>query len=127
MTLRTIASELKMKPAIYLFFFALILISCKNKNAKETLLLADREAPLGWVYLRIYTDETFEFESRGLERRGDIYPGKIELSNDTISFHYKDSIPRAGSKAVINKGYVVYLNGDYYERLEIKKNELETK
>lgn len=86
--------------------------------------LADREAPLGWVYLRIYKDKTFEFESRGLERRGDIYGGTVELKNDTLYFKYSDSIPKAGNKAILTKKSVSYFDGEYHESLEIKKNEL---
>ena len=54
----------------YLFLiFIFFLISCNQQEKKETLLMADREAPLGWVYLRVYKDKTFEFESKGLERK----------------------------------------------------------
>jgi hypothetical protein len=60
-----------MKLTIKLIFGILLIISCSTKNRenkKELLLQADREAPLGWVYLRIYKDSTFEFESRGQQR-----------------------------------------------------------
>ena len=96
-------------------------------DSRTPILLADREAPLGWVYLRIYEDSTFEFESRGLERRGTIYSGKIELSGDTIVFHYRDSIPKAGQRAIMNGDYVSYIDGEYHERIQIKLNELQTK
>ncbi len=72
-----------MKYPILILSVILIIISCDRTKKKETILLADREAPLGWVYLRIYNDKTFEFESRGLERRGAIYGGTVELKNDT--------------------------------------------
>ncbi|MBU2928201.1 hypothetical protein [Winogradskyella psychrotolerans] len=98
-----------------------------KKKERETILLADREAPLGWVYLRIYKDKTFEFESRGLERVGDIYAGNVELKNDTIYFKYLDSIPKAGNKAILTEKFVSYFNGDYPERLEIKKSIIKTK
>jgi hypothetical protein len=103
-----------------------ITTSCRETRheEKKPLLLADREAPLGWVYLRIFEDSTFEFESRGLERRGTIYSGTIELQNDTIYFHYKDSIPSAGQMAILTKNQVVYFGGDYHERVEIKLNKL---
>ncbi|GGD30529.1 hypothetical protein [Flavobacterium orientale] len=104
----------------------LILTSCSQKEQKETVLLAAREAPLGWVYLRVYKDKTFEFESRGLERRGDIYSGIVELKNDTLYFQYSDSIPKAGNKATLTKRFVSYFNGEYPERLEIKKSELKS-
>ena len=116
-----------MKKIIGILILVLICESCNHWNEKkETILLADREAPLGWVYLRIYKDKTFEFESRGLERKGDIYAGTMELKNDTIYFHYSDSIPKAGNKAILIKNIVSYFSGEYPERLEIKKNELLT-
>ena len=93
---------------------------------KETILLADREAPLGWVYLRVFKDKTFEFESRGLERRGDIYSGIVELKNDTLYFKYSNSIPKAGNKAILTERFVSYFNGEYPERLEVKKSELKS-
>jgi len=113
-----------MKHAIIILTLILTLTSCNRTEKKETLLLADREAPLGWVYLRVYKNKTFEFESRGLERRGDIYAGTLELKNDTIYFKYSDSIPKAGDKAILTDKFVSYFNGEYPERLEIKKNEL---
>ena len=116
-----------MRKIIGILFLVLICESCNQRTeTKETILLADREAPLGWVYLRVYKDKTFEFESRGLERKGDIYAGTIELKNDTIYFHYSDLIPKAGNKAILTKNVVSYFSGEYPERLEIKKNELIT-
>jgi hypothetical protein len=102
------------------------MFSCRKQEKKESILLADREAPLGWVYLRIYKDKTFEFESRGLERRGYIYEGTVELKNDTLYFNYLDSIPRVGKKAILNEKSILYFNGEYPESLLIKKNEFGT-
>ncbi|WP_179321165.1 hypothetical protein [Winogradskyella helgolandensis] len=118
-----------MKYLIIILTILLTLTSCNQEKEKEreTILLADREAPLGWVYLRIYKDKTFEFESRGLERVGDIYAGNVELKNDTIYFKYLDSIPKAGNKAILTEKFVSYFNGDYPERLEIKKSIIKTK
>lgn len=113
-----------MKHVIIIITLSLILNSCNRSEKKETILLADREAPLGWIYLRVYKDRTFEFESRGLERRGDIYSGTIELKNDTIYFNYSDSIPKAGNRAILTKKFISYFNGEYSERLEIKQNEI---
>lgn len=113
-----------MKNVTIILIFISILTSCNQKEEKDTLLLADREAPLGWVYLRIYKDKTFEFESRGLEREGDIYSGTMALKNDTIYFNYSGSIPKAGNKAILTDKFVSYFNGEYPEQLEIKKSEL---
>ena len=108
----------------------LLLVSCGQtdnsvkKEEKELILTADREAPLGWIYLRMYDDKTFEFESKGLERKGTIYSGKYNLKNDTIIFNYTDSIPRAGNMALIGDKVVAYINGEYPERVEIKINRI---
>lgn len=99
-----------------------LLISCKD-NRKE-VLLADREAPLGWIYLKIYDDKSFEFISKGIMRDNDIYKGNYELKNDTLYFKYNDSIPKAGSKAIIQNGYVSYINGTYPESVQIKLNKI---
>ncbi|WP_223605651.1 hypothetical protein [Chryseobacterium sp. OSA05B] len=85
---------------------------------------ADREAPLGWIYLKMYDDKSFEFISQGIMRDKDIYEGNYKLKNDTFYFKYKDSIPKAGSKAIIQKGFVIYLNGNYSESLQVKLNNI---
>lgn len=104
----------------------LLLISCNSKTRiddREPILIADREAPIGWIYLRIYQDSTFEFESRGLRTRN-IYTGKAEISKDTIRFNYQDSIPKAGQTAVYNKYLVAYIDGAYPEKVRIKMSKL---
>jgi hypothetical protein len=113
----------------YLLFsiiFCLTFSRCRNSynNEKNPILLADREAPAGWIYLRIFEDSTFEFESRGLERKGTIYPGTINLKNDTLFFNYKDSIPNAGRTAILTSNSVAYIEGKYPERVEVKLNKL---
>jgi len=104
-------------------------VGCSNEikqEKKEPILVADREAPIGWVYLRIYQDSTFEFESRGM-RTGNIYSGNVSIINDTLSFHYIDSIPAAGTKAIISGDYVSYIDGKYKESVEIKLSLLSEK
>ena len=106
-------------------FICLILIiitSCKEE--KKTVLLADREAPLGWIYLKMYDDYTFDFISRGALRDEDIYSGNYNIKSDTVYFKYNDSIPNAGSRAIIKDGFVNYLNGKYRESVEIKLNNI---
>lgn len=110
------------------FFFAcLLLIIWSCKNVKKEVLLADREAPLGWVYLKMYDDKSFEFISQGMMRDKDMYTGNYKFENDTLYFEYADSIPKAGSKAVIEKGFVNYINGNYPESVQIKLNKLQIK
>ena len=80
----------------------LIIVSCstkKKEEKKEILLLANREAPLGWLHLRVYKDSTFEFESSGL-RTSTKYKGKALIDKYQIQFNFFDSIPKAGSIAI---------------------------
>lgn len=106
----------------FIFFIFLLIISCKEE--KKAVLLADREAPLGWIYLKMYDDYTFDFISRGVLRNEDIYSGNYNIESDTVYFKYKDSIPKAGSKAIIKDGFVSYLDGTYRESVEIKLNDI---
>ncbi|MDN3692200.1 hypothetical protein QWZ06_07960 [Chryseobacterium tructae] len=46
--------------------------------------MADREAPLGWISLKMYDDKSFEFISQGMMRDKDIYKGSYKLKNDTL-------------------------------------------
>lgn len=108
------------------FFFPLICCGCDNaqkQHDKKPVLLADREAPLGWVYLKVYEDKSFDFILTGL-RDKTVYPGTCRLSKDTIFFTYKDSIPKAGKTAIISEHSVSYIDGGYSESVEIKLNKL---
>jgi hypothetical protein len=105
-----------------LLLILLLILSCRNQ--KKEILLADREAPLGWIYLKMYDDKSFEFISSGLIRGDDKYPGTYELKNDTVYFTYDGSTPQAGSKAILANGFVNYFGGKYPERIEIKLNKL---
>lgn len=106
----------------FICLILLLIISCKEE--KKAVLLADREAPLGWIYLKMYDDYTFDFISRGALRDEDIYSGNYNIEKETIYFKYKDPIPNAGSKAIIKNGYVSYLDGKYRESVEIKLNNI---
>lgn len=117
------------KVNIVLFILTVLLLACSNIHneridGREPILLADREAPLGWVYLRIYSDSTFEFENRGLERKGKIFSGRMELISDTILFRYTDSIPTSGDRAIKTDKSILYFKGKYHESLEIKLDKL---
>lgn len=103
------------------------LTSCNNfrtKTEKPLLLKADREAPLGWVYLSIYQDSTFEFTLTGIRGVRDVYFGKVEIRKDSLFFAYSDIIPRAGKTAVYNDKVVAYIDGKYPERLNISMSKL---
>lgn len=94
-------------------------LGCNNSGTikeKNPILLADREAPVGWVYLRIYEDSTFEFSETK-------YQGKVIIKNDTLRFQYKDSVPKVKMTAIIRNNEVIYTDG-FRERLAITLNKL---
>ncbi len=95
----------------------------EKEEGNKPVLLADREAPIGWVYLNIYEDHSFNFILTGLRDKTE-YPGTCRLNGDTIFFTYKDSIPKAGKTAIISKNSVTYIDGDYQESVIIKLNKL---
>lgn len=114
-----------MKPLLMCVILVLA-TSCENgpsRPTKEPILLADREAPLGWVYLKVYEDSTFEFTLTGL-RGGTTYPGRVTIHDDTLEFHYTDSIPAVGTLAVIGEHQVFYIAGDYPEAPAIRLNKI---
>ena len=109
------------------FLASLTITSCNNSKRtaeKQILLKADREAPLGWVYLTIYQDSTFEFTLTGIRGVGDVYKGKVEIGKDSLFFAYSESIPRAGKTAVYNDKVVAYIDGEYPERVNISMTKL---
>lgn len=57
----------------FIILILLLTISCKEE--KKDVLLADREAPLGWIYLKMYDDYTFDFISRRVLSDENIYSG----------------------------------------------------
>jgi hypothetical protein len=103
-----------------------ILLGCASKE-KQAILLAERKAPLGWVYLEMYKDDSFKFISRGLFRDEHIYKGTFKLNKDTILFHYDDSIPKAGKTAILSTYGVSYIDGSYRESLKSTLNKLNKK
>jgi len=108
-------------------YAAHLMTSCNkpiNKNKKTAILKADREASLGWVYLTIYQDSTFEFVLTGIRSDKDVYTGKVEIRKDSMIFSYADSIPGAGKKAVFDDKTVSYIGGEYPEQLNISLTRL---
>lgn len=107
----------------------LLFVSCdsiinEKEVVKEPNLLANREAPLGWVYLKTYPDSSFEFVLTGIRERS-VYSGKYRVDTDTIFFDYSDSIPELNStQAIFKNNSIVYLNGTYNEVLRISINKL---
>jgi len=111
----------------FIICVSLLLTSCNNSTnriEKTPLLKADREAPLGWVYLTIYQDSTFEFTLTGIRADKDVFKGNVEIRSDSLFFAYSDSIPRAGKTAIFNDKAVAYIDGEYPERLNISLTKL---
>ncbi len=117
--------ESKIMP-LFIVLALMVLAGCGNKtNEEQVLLKADREAPLGWVYLKIYRDSTFEFTSAGIRRSDkNVYTGKVEIRDDSLFFTYADSIPKAGKTAVYNDSSVHYIDGEYPEQLAVSWTKL---
>lgn len=109
---------------ILVSFLIFTLIHCKrNISEKNAVFLADREAPLGWVSLKIYDDKTFEFVNSGIIN-DDVYTGTVKISQDTLYFKYSGDFPKSGKTAIINGKYINYIDENYHEFLEIKLNKL---
>ena len=96
----------------------MLFVSCERDLVKNGLLMAEREAPIGFNHLRVFKDSTFEFEYTSFPN-STFHRGSITFIADTIIFKYEDAIPAFGDKAVIDGRYLVYTNGTYNENLEI--------
>jgi len=107
-----------MKQIILILTLILTLTSCKKDLIKDGILMAEREAQIGYNHLRIFKDSTFEFEYTSFPN-SKFHSGKIRILKDTIFFDYADSIPAFGNKAIIEGRYLIYTNGKYKETLEI--------
>jgi hypothetical protein len=111
---------------LLIFSLPVLCCSCDNEEKeqdKKPILLADREAPLGWVYLYVYDDKSFDFVLAGLRDKTD-FSGTYRLRGDTIFFTYTDSIPKAGKTAIVSEHSVSFIDGDYPESVVIKLNKL---
>ncbi len=118
-----------MKKATLITIIALIFLCCQRTSKipieRKEMLKAGREAPIGWVYLTIYKDSTFQFVLTGIRSNDrEVFPGKVRIKNDSLYFSYTDSIPAAGDIAIIKNKTVIYTNGEYSERLKIGQNEI---
>lgn len=115
-----------MKNSPGLAAFILLFAACANHviGHKEPIFAADRKAPLGWVYLTVYQDSSFEFVSQGLRSKADVYAGRVSQKGDTLFFNYTDSVPKAGKTAIVTAKSVRYIDGAYPESMGIRLNKL---
>lgn len=94
-------------------------IACENNvPPKEAVLLADMQSPMGWNYLRIYKDLTFQFESKKL-LKSTFYEGSVYIEGNVLYFNYKDTVPSFGDMATIDGVFITFDNGLSNEILEI--------
>jgi hypothetical protein len=77
-----------------------------SESKPETILAADREAPVGWVRFYAYSDSTFEYS---LDAR-DKHRGKYHISRDTLFLESNDT--NIGIDKVIIKGDLLEFVGD---------------
>ena len=71
-----------------IFGFTSCFTSPENKdNQVEPILVADREAPIGWVVFKAYEDSTFKYS---LSSR-DNYNGTYKLKGDTLFLSCTDT------------------------------------
>lgn len=95
-----------MKTTYIIFSLIFIGFGCSgNHPDKEDnlVLYADREAPLGWLYLKLYKDGNFDFVSKGI-RIEDTYPGTYLIKGDSIFLTFRDSIPKAADDTLLING-----------------------
>lgn len=116
--------KIKSFQIILLSFIISSVLSCNRKPDKNAILLADREAPLGWISLKIYENNTFEFISKGLFF-DDVYDGTVKINHDTLHFRYNKKTLNLGKTAIINKKHIEFL--DSPQLIEIKLNKIKTK
>ena len=92
-----------MRTKILILLIIGLLSSCNNQKTRDKenpILVAQREAPIGWIWLNLYPDSTFEYITGGARNKR-VYSGNFKINADTIFFDYKDSIPLVGSQALV--------------------------
>jgi len=70
---------------------------------KKAVLVADREAPLGWAYLKIYEDKSFEFISKGLRDQNSL--NKSAYNMGFAAMHSTDNVFE------LDRGYTINETG----------------
>jgi hypothetical protein len=100
-----------------------MLSACSSTPKKTPILLANREAPLGWAYLRVFKDSTFVLENRSLIGK-DVYSGSVEFKNDSLFLITKNPIPRFGNTVVIKRKKAIFIGFKSAAGLDITLNEL---
>ena len=75
-----------------------MLAGCHDEAPTDLLLAAEREAPIGWVRVRLFRDSTFELSlNRGSWKRG-----TFRTVRDTFLFDYLGETDSVRQRAVVN-------------------------
>jgi hypothetical protein len=73
------------------------------------------------------TIKSFEFISQGMMRDKDIYRGNYDFKNDTLILNIMIQFQKQDQKALIEKDFINYINGNYSESLKVRLNKLDLK
>ena len=85
-----------------------LLLGCHREEPTDLLLSAEREAPVGWVRVRLFRDSTFELSlDRGSWKRG-----TFRTARDTFYFDYLGETDSQRHMAVIRDKRLCFLAGD---------------
>jgi hypothetical protein len=94
--------------------FSVIFTACSSSHGreKEPVLIAGREAPLGWVTLKLYADNSFDLINGGMRASdSESYPGSYRTVGDTLIFAYRDSVPDQGCDRALRTDRFIVFDG----------------
>ena len=84
-----------------------MLAGCHDEAPTDLLLAAEREAPIGWVRVRLFRDSTFELSlNRGSWKRG-----TFRTAQDTIIFDYLGETDSLRQRAVVVENELRFIGG----------------
>ncbi len=88
------------------------LLANSGCSGPDPIIVASREAPLGYVVMQLYDDGTFAFENRGLRSTSEeTYKGTFVNHHDTLSFLFQAVPPWAGCTSAILTDRLIIFNG----------------
>ncbi len=104
-----------MMKTVYPLLVFLLIVGCRKKPS--SILKAGREAPIGGVYLELFSDNTFELRFSRLERPKS---GTYKYLNDTLYFSFVGKVDSIRSKAVVKGNIICFKNK--YKQIVIEKD-----
>ena len=106
-----------------LLSFLIIACASSANSKKEPFLLASREAPLGYVTVQLFSDNSFEFINGSIRSAySKSYSGTFQTIGDTLIFSYAGSVPGNGCDRAIRTERFLVFEG-CLGSLEIQKND----